>query len=576
MTARFQARIAGATAVVAGLVAAVVATLLLGSIRDRGLATIADPPALTELKRQLHDDPLNAAVKAQIRELDAGVRAGYLQRQRLLDSGRWVLLGAVLVAVAAGRAAVRLGSAVPHPGQADLSARAFWRQAWHAQDAVLLAVIAAGGAGFFSAWHVGGAGGTSRGAGAHSAAGAGKVPEAPVDEAVYARQWPRFRGPGGDGVAAATNVPVAWNGASGTGLAWSVDIPLPGLSSPVVWVDRVFLTGADKDRREVYAFDRATGRALWRTEIRAPGSDPTPPKVGDDTGYAAPTCATDGNRVYAIFANGDLAALDMTGRVVWAEALGPLASLYGHAASLATWRRWVIVQLDQGAAEEDKSRILAVDGATGRHMWETARPVPNSWATPVVGGPSASAQLITAANPWVMGYDPATGVERWRAEVLAQDVAPSPVWRDGTVYAVNEGACLAAIRAGGTGTVTATHVAWKAVDNLPDICSPLVTGARVYLLTSSGMLTCFEAAGGHKLWEHELGGSCQASPTLARGLVYVFLQDGTAVLVADAPEYREVARNSLGAEGCAASPAFVDGEILVRAKSRLFCVGARR
>jgi len=397
-----------------------------------------------------------------------------------------------------------------------------------------------------------------------------------VDEAQYARQWPRFRGPGGDGIAVATNVPFAWDGGSGSGIVWSVDVPLPGQSSPVVWGDRVFLTGASKERCEVYAFDRVTGRLLWQTAVKAPGSDPTPPQVMDDTGYAAPTCATDGTRVYATFANGDVAALDFAGNVKWSEALGPLSSTYGHATSLATWRHLVIVQLDQASADDAKSRILAVEGATGRHVWETARPVPNSWATPVVGGPAGAPQVIAVANPWVMGYDAATGAERWRAECLAGDVAPSPVWRTGIVYAVNAGACLAAIRANGTGTVTATHIVWKTEENLPDICSPLVTGPRTYLLTSSGTLTCFETAGGRKLWEHELGGSCQASPTLARGLIYVFLQDGSAVLVEDAAEYHEIGRNALGADGCSATPAFIDGAILMRTKSKLWCAGTGR
>ncbi len=569
---RWWARVAAATAVAAGVTAIVAVVVLASAGRDGGPASVLDPPAITELKRDLKQNPVSDPVKARIRSADAEVRTTFLRRQRLMETGRWVLLGSAMAGLIALRLAARWSAPLPQPGRADTRGAAWLHRAWRVQDALLLAIVVVAGAGFFIVWRQGGA---PDGAARSVATPLPRSTPAPtaVDPADRQRQWPYFRGPGGDGVAMATNVPAAWDGHSGAGVAWSVTLPLPGQSSPVVWNDRVFVTGADKDRREVYGVDRRTGRLLWQTGIAAAGADSATPEVMQDTGYAASTPATDGTQVYAVFANGDLAALDFDGRVVWKQALGPLVSLYGHASSLLVWKQLLIVQLDQGAEEDGASRVVAFDGATGRTVWETARPVPNSWSSPVLGGPTGAPLLVAAGNPWVIGYDPATGDERWRAECLSGDVAPSPVWGNGVVYAANVGAALVAIRADGTGTVTETHIVWKAEDNLPDTCSPLCSGPRVYLLTSSGLLTCFDAAQGAKLWEHEMGENCQASPTLAGGRVHVLTQAGTLIAVEDAAEYREAGRNELGEGGCGASPAFVDGAILLRSATRLWCIG---
>lgn len=568
---RLWARSALASAIAAGAVAVVMAALLVAMLRRGDAVTVTEPAELTQLKQELKARPADAALKDRIRQVDAEVRREFLRRQRQLAAGRWVLLGSVLVCVWAGRIAARLSVPLPQPGPRQ-SGSDYLRQAWRVQDAVLLAIVAAGGLGFMAAWRAGPSPGDERGGGGSGVTRQSARPQ--VDAATYARQWPRFRGPAGDGVATATNVPLAWDGGAGTGIAWSAEIPLAGHSSPIVWQQHVFITGADRDAREVYALDLASGALKWRTRIEAPGSDPTPPEVMADTGYAAPTPVTDGTHVYAMFANGDLAALDFTGRVVWSQALGPLPNMYGHASSPLVWGDLLIVPLDQGAAEDGKSRLLAVERATGRTVWESGREVPASWTTPIVAGVPGQEQLITAANPWVIAYEPATGRERWRAECLSGDVAPSPVWRDGRAYAVNVGACLAAIRTDGTGTVSETHVAWKAEDGLPDICSPLCTGPRVYLLTSSGLLTCYEAATGTKRWEHDTGGACQASPLLVGGCVVVVQQAGQAVVMDDADAVREIRRNAVGEEGCSATPAVVEGAMLVRSRSRVWCFGA--
>jgi outer membrane protein assembly factor BamB len=352
---------------------------------------------------------------------------------------------------------------------------------------------------------------------------------------------------------------------------------LPGNSSPVVWGDRIFLTGADEQTREVFCFDARSGELLWRQAVPGtPESTATVPKVMEATGYAAPTPATDGRRVYAIFANGDLGAFDFEGRLRWSRSLGIPKNAYGHASSLAMFQDLLIVQFDQGIREEKRSRLLALRGATGETVWETVREVPNSWATPIVIQVDGQPQIITSADPWVLANSPADGSEIWRADCLRGDVGPSPVFAGGMVFTANEFPGLAAIRADGTGDVTETHVAWEADLGAPDTASPLATEKFVFLLASYGILTCYDAReGGDPLWEQEFDASFVSSPTLIGNLMFLFGEDGKVYIVEPtADECRVVAENDLGEE-CVTSPAVVDGRIFIRGKEHLIGIGQK-
>ena len=257
------------------------------------------------------------------------------------------------------------------------------------------------------------------------------------------------------GISAYTNVPETWDAKSGKGIVWKTPVPLPGNNSPVVWGKRVFLSGADQRRREVYCFDADSGKLLWQQAVPGtPQSTAQPPKVNDDTGYAASTTATDGRRVFAIFANGDLAAFDFSGKLAWSKSLGLPENSYGHASSLATYKNLLLVQFDQGSSRAPKSKLLAFDSATGKIVWQVARPVPNSWSTPIVIRHADRDQVITAADPWVIAYNPADGAEIWRAKCLKTDIGPSPVFADGQVFVANDNCVLSAIRADGHGDVT--------------------------------------------------------------------------------------------------------------------------
>ena len=391
-----------------------------------------------------------------------------------------------------------------------------------------------------------------------------------------AKQWPRFRGPGGQGISAYTNVPAAWNGKTGENILWKTPVPLPGENSPVVWADRVFLSGATAEKREVYCFDAADGKLLWQKPVETPvGAAMEPPEVLEDTGFACPTTATDGRRVVAMFANGDIACFDYAGKRLWARNLGPIKNTYGYASSLNLYRGTVLVLLDQGTPGKMNSSLLALDLGTGKTAWEAKRQVPNSWATPALVNTGQREELITCALPWVSAYDPATGKELWQAKVLDGDIAPSPVFGGGMVFAVNTGAKLSAIRAGGQGNITATHLAWTAEDNLPDIVSPLTDGKIVLLVTTDGTLTCYAASDGKKLWEKEMDHIFKSSPTLVGDKIYLMTEKGLMfIFAASAEGYKELGKAELGEEANS-NPAYLDGRIYIRGKHNLYCIGKK-
>jgi outer membrane protein assembly factor BamB len=389
------------------------------------------------------------------------------------------------------------------------------------------------------------------------------------------KNWSRFRGPEGLGISYYSNTPSSWNGKTGENIIWKTPIPLPGENSPVIWGKRIFLTGADDKKREVYCFDTDTGKLLWQKPVEnIPDSSPQPPKVYEDTGYAAPTATTDGQRVYAIFANGDLVSFDFTGNLVWAKNLGNPKSMYGYASSLLMYKNLLIVLYDQGSAEDNLSKIIAFDSNSGSVIWETKRPVPNSWATPIIINTGKREELITSANPYVIAYDPATGSEFWRAKCLSGDIAPSPVYANGFVYATNAYAKLVAIRPDGQGDVTQTNIAWSADSGLPDICSPLTNGDLLFLLQTYGLMTCYDAKTGQIVWDNDFAETFNASPSLVGDKVYLLTADGLMIIIKADRKLEEVARYDIG-EKTNSTPAFLDGRIYIRGKENLYCIGKR-
>lgn len=387
-----------------------------------------------------------------------------------------------------------------------------------------------------------------------------------------AAHWPAFRGPAATGIAPEARPPASWNAQTRQNLRWKAAIPLPGWNSPIVWGDRVYLTGADASRREVYCYDARDGKLLWRTSV-PPTAGAKPQRIFPDAGFAPSTAVTDGQRICAIFVNGDVACLDTRGKILWQRNIGVPENAYAHAASLIIYGRGLIVQMDQGMSEHDgKSALMALDLVSGKTIWQVKRPVPNSWSTPLIIRAAGKDQIITCASPLVIAYDAATGTEIWRAEVLGGEVAASPTLGGGMVLVANEGGALAAIRPDGSGDVTKTHVAWLYDHDLPDIASPVASNELVFMITTNGYATAVDIKTGQKVWLKELKETFRASPILADGKL--FLQDAAGTMhILEANRTGKLLGTCTVGEETNATPAFVGRNVFIRGKQHLFCIG---
>ena len=536
-------------------------------------------PQLLALKQRLAAEPNNERLQQDIRRLDAEFRQRFRRRLSLDRSGAWLLLGGTLALIAAARRALELNRArrlelSPPNAQADLQAI---RLAAHSR----WAVTAAGGAIFAALLLIALVGRKSSPplsssavaapsaapGGASLAAGAAGAPTL----AEFQANFPRFRGWDGSGFSLESNAPLAWEGQSGGRIAWKTPVLAPGHNSPVVWSNRLFISGATASRREVFAYDTADGRLVWQRAVEnVPGSLPGP-ELSEDTGYAASTTATDGRMVFAIFANGDLAAVTLDGVLAWSKFVGPLKNPYGHGTSLAIWPGELLVQLDQGENTPANSKLLALEPRTGRVLWERSRPVTASWATPILIQTAGKTQLIALGLPWVISYSCQDGAELWRAELLEGELVPSPVSAGGLLIAASPSSRLLALRTDGAGDVTKSAVAWTNQDSVPDIPSPVSNGELVFAALSVGDLACFDAKSGAKIWAQDLEMQIEASPAIVGGRLFVLGLNGTAIVAEAGRKFKEIARSQLP-DKFVASPAFANGRTFLRGETNLYCI----
>ena len=554
-------RAAGWSALMALAMCLFIITLLVMTLREQRRLTPLNSPQLAVMKARLEERPNDEALKTHIRERDAILRRGYFSRMAFVQYGAWLLVGAgaaLAMALKSYHAASantpRWSEAGNDPCRENSAAR------WGVGASAVLLAGVAGALAWSQRPQVG--------------ATVQQVVQAepPADAQTLARNWVSFRGFAGDGIVAAGTVPESWDGTTGQGILWKVAVPLPGNSSPVVFGDNVFVSGSSGDTQEVFCFETQNGQLKWRGNV--PRGTLQKPNIFDDTGFASPTPVTDGVRVYALFAGGDIAAFDYSGKQLWSRTMGAPESQYGYASSLALYNGRVIVQWDQGSSEEDgKSALVCLDGATGKPLWRTRRPVANAWASPVVTG----GRVYTCANPWVIAYQAEDGREIWRASVLEGDVAPSPVWHEGILYIANDRAVAAAIKTDGTGDVTKTHVLWSTTKDLllPDIVSPLTDGKFLLLVHGGGDVFCLDAGSGKLLWNHRFENApMNASPILVGSTVYLTDREGVTHVFELNGTFRELRACKLG-EAVSASLASAGGRLYIRGKQNLYCIGSK-
>jgi len=547
-----------------------------------------DSPTLQSLRAALAKDSDNEGLKEALRQEDQQVRQSFLMRRRRLAAGAYLLLAGLAATVICAQWYVSLERKTPRPttpAQREDADRWLARQRRNLAAVATVSVVVLLGLLIF---------GLAGGPAIPPASSAGKAAPKigpPPAESAFKENWPRFRGPDGAGLVKAGDWPQKWDAESGENIVWKTPIPMPGNSSPVLWGDRLFLTGADADRQEVFCFSRTSGKLLWQTPIFAARGDVKAEDIRPlpITGYASPTPATDGVRVCVTYASADVAAVDFDGNVAWARNLGKPEnaqdSSYGRATSLLLYQDKVIVQFDRGMEPGDGlSALIALDAKTGKTVWSAPRPVRRCWCTPILVAVAGRMELIANGSPWIIAYDPENGKELWRCAGMKEDVAASPTFADGLVYVTNDHAKVFAIRPAPDerGDVTATNiksaqstarVVWTALEGLSDAPSPVCNGRFFLQANSNGQLTCYDAKSGKLFWNEMLDGRVWASPTLAGDEVYVPSEDGNVYLFALAEKFGPVTACKLG-EPLLSTPAFADGRIYFRGEKTLFCVGA--
>lgn len=553
----------------AGFLFAVAGAVMALNHRQARTADPLNSPVLLELLERARETPADSNRVAQARSMDLLARRAFFTGQSMARRGAGLLLaGAALLLLAAKglgwiQPKAPLPSAAPDPAAVDRT-----------RQAARVAIGAFGG--FFAAGLLlvglpaseDAPPGAAPSAGDEGVADTDPVPgpaaaDAVADDGEMLANWPAFRGFRGLGGAVAS-APVEWDGPSGKGILWKTPVPRPGFSSPIIWGDRVFLTGADGDEREVYCFDANDGSLLWRHSAAGiPGSPSKPPKAMEDTGLAAPTMATDGRRVYAMFATGDLVACDFDGARLWAKNLGLPDNPYGHASSLLTHGGHVIVQFDQSQG----GRLYVLRGATGDEVWVADRDVQSGWSSPIVFESAGRPLIGVLSAPMLAAYDPADGREVWRVSDLEAEIGTSPAVAGGRIFAGNEYTRFVAANAD-TG-----EELWEWEDELPDIASPLAADDWVLLASSAGVVTCLDAASGELVWQHEYDDAFHSTPMAAAGRVYLTDSKGITHVIAAGRIHEPVATNDLG-EACSATPAFARGRMFLRGTTHLVCIGA--
>ena len=349
-------------------------------------------------------------------------------------------------------------------------------------------------------------------------------------------------------------------------MRWQTKIPLPGFNSPIVWGNKVFLSGADASKQEVYCFDKNSGNLVWLAKASGiQGSAAKSPTVTDNTGYSASSVTTDGQKVYAIFASGDLIALNFDGKKQWARNMGVPVNHYGHSSSLMLVDNKLIVQYDQG----NSANLFALSTETGKTIWSTPRKVRISWASPVIVNTGSRIEILLIAEPFVASYDPSTGKELWKIECTSGEVGPSVAYSNGIVFAVNEYAKLAAIQIGNQ-----PKILWENNDYLSDVPSPVANDKYLFVVTSYGEVACYNPKTGDKYWNHDFGTGTYSSPILVGEKVYLMDKKGTMHIFKADKTFSLVGEPKI-AEQTFCRLAFADGRIFIRAGNNICCIGKK-
>lgn len=395
-----------------------------------------------------------------------------------------------------------------------------------------------------------------------------------------AANWPAWRGPNHDGTCEEKGLPVKWSATDG--IAWKAELPDRGNSTPIVWGDKVFVTQVIESagRRELWCFDKKTGKSLWKSGITYKEQEPT----HGTNPHCSASPATDGERVIVSFASAGVYCYDLSGKEVWHRDLGPQHHIWGNGASPVLVGD--VCYLNHGPGEH--ATLYALDKKTGKPLWQNAEPIRpessegkagfyGSWSDPVPVVIDGKAQLLMSWPYRVCSLDPQTGKEHWTCDGLNPLVYTSPLYADGIVVAMGgySGKALA-VKAGGSGDIT-TNRLWYHPKSPQRIASGVIHEGKIYILNDPGIAQCIDLKTGEQIWNERLKGPGPtgqnwSSLVLSEGHLYAVNQGGDALVFKASPKFELVSINPMG-EKVIASIAVSDGHLFIRGHKHLFCVG---
>ncbi|MFO0946899.1 MAG: PQQ-binding-like beta-propeller repeat protein [Planctomycetota bacterium] len=383
----------------------------------------------------------------------------------------------------------------------------------------------------------------------------------------FAGNWTQFRGTDSSGVANTEKLPTKWSNKEN--IAWQQKLPGRGLSSPIVVGDKVYVTASSgplQDRLHVLCFDAGSGKQIWERQFWSTGNTTCHPK----TCIAAPTPASDGERIFAFFSTNDMACLDLDGNLLWYRGLThdyPNASnSVGMSSSPVVVGDTVVVQVECQA----ESFAAGLDVKTGENRWRIPRPKNANWSSPIAlrvgndpdGAPNA---VLLQSSEDLRACDPKTGKPLWIHPTKCSSI-PSCA-KDGDVLFVPAGGLTAFQLAGGDKEPT---VVWKEQRLGASTASPLVYNGRVYTLNGAGVLNAADAKTGEIVWKLRLKGPFSATPVVADGLLYFFNEEGLGQVVKPGDKEGEIIATSTLGEVILCTPAIANQSLFIRSDGHLW------
>jgi outer membrane protein assembly factor BamB len=426
---------------------------------------------------------------------------------------------------------------------------------------------------------------------------------------ISASDWPQWRGSDMNGISSAKGLPATWS--TDTNIVWKSDLPAWSGGTPVVFGDYIFLTSPSaplksKDPAEpapeqtnrrrrgparnpggddllLMAFSRKNGSELWRKTVDQGN------RLWRKQNNTSPSPVTDGKQVWVITGTGQVAAYTVKGEQVWTfnlqDTYGDFGLNWGYASSPLLYKDRLIIEILHGMHTDLPSYVTAYDKITGKRLWKQVRKTdalresPDAYTTPVVLTHGGKDQIVISGGDYVTGHNPDTGAEIWRAAGLNPDKAGanrmcgSPVAVDGMIYATSRKKPILALKAGGTGDISESHLAWKwEGPGAPDVPSALTDGKYFYMVDDRGLISCLNAKTGDLVWgpQRTARGTVSSSLVQADGKLFILNEIGVTTVVAAGPEYKVLSTNELDGSYTLSSPVIAGDSIFIRTGKHLY------